>query len=265
MPTHVSRRIAPALFGLSLAATAALAADPPCNRWWTPWIIQTPTAYFDSPQVTCATIESLYNQQNPNSPSQFTPQYVNNDYWDCLRDGQTYTSIQRAVRDDCCEQTIFGPYSLFPNVWDWEIRLPSGKKVKLRGRPTRGAAFAETPQKKKIRDKNKGGNTANPPTSDLWSIPELQDIDDTPCNGQLVENDPTNDCAAEIDHIIPRIDSKGCPCGTNSYRNAIVISRRLNGAPPGLGNDCTDPRRIRMIDYFSLQNNPITPYSSKEP
>lgn len=34
--------------------------------------------------------------------------------------------------------------------------------------------------------------------------------------------------AAEIDHIIPRIDSHGCLCGTGTKSNAAVISRQMN-------------------------------------
>lgn len=35
--------------------------------------------------------------------------------------------------------------------------------------------------------------------------------------------------AAEVDHIIPRVDSQGCLCGAPTPANAAVISRELNG------------------------------------
>ena len=39
------------------------------------------------------------------------------------------------------------------------------------------------------------------------------------------ENDPDR---AQVHHVVPRKDLRGCPWGTNVYKNAAVISRRLN-------------------------------------
>ncbi|MDI1432696.1 hypothetical protein [Polyangium sorediatum] len=39
------------------------------------------------------------------------------------------------------------------------------------------------------------------------------------------ENDPD---AAQVHHVVPRRDLRSCPWGTNAYKNAAVISRRLN-------------------------------------
>ncbi len=60
-------------------------------------------------------------------------------------------------------------------------------------------------------------------------------------------------CAAEVDHIIPRVDVHGCPCGSNSSKNAQLISRRLNG---WLSNDCNPARpagraRLKIIDDYA--------------
>jgi hypothetical protein len=35
--------------------------------------------------------------------------------------------------------------------------------------------------------------------------------------------------AAQIHHVLPRTDTRGCPCGKNSNRNAALISKQLNG------------------------------------
>lgn len=258
------RKSAAILFiALFVVASVRVVGQDKCNRWWTSWIVQSPTAYFDSPQITCSTIASLYNQQNPNSPSSFMPSPVNDDLWNCLRDGQTYTDIYRAERDDYCDTPVFGPYSIIPDVWDMQIRLPNGKKVALSERPVRGQDFRESQQKQRIRARNKANNGGQVMRSDIWSVPELQGFD-YPCPGnKLVENDPADDCSPQIHHIVFRIDSKGCPCGKNSFKNALVITKKLNGE---ISNNPNHPAAIAIREYYNLQNNPITPYSkSKKP
>lgn len=54
--------------------------------------------------------------------------------------------------------------------------------------------------------------------------------------------------SAELDHIIPRLDSKGCECGTNSAANAALISRKLNGQ---MSNSCLNPDRRRMLERWA--------------
>jgi uncharacterized protein (TIGR03382 family) len=54
---------------------------------------------------------------------------------------------------------------------------------------------------------------------------------------------------AQVDHIIPRIDSNGCPCGTNSFANAAVISASLNAS---MGRSCLDSRRMKFIQTWTL-------------
>lgn len=45
----------------------------------------------------------------------------------------------------------------------------------------------------------------------------------------LVYQPPYNQSnAAEINHVLPRIDKHGCPCGKNSNANAVLISKQLN-------------------------------------
>lgn len=47
-------------------------------------------------------------------------------------------------------------------------------------------------------------------------------------NSALQKSNIYDGDAAEIDHIIPRVDSKGCLCGDVTPDNAAVISRELN-------------------------------------
>lgn len=59
------------------------------------------------------------------------------------------------------------------------------------------------------------------------------------CEEPLVLGDPPGylDGRAEVHHVVPRKDQRGCPWGTNSNKNAAVISHKLNqfltnNAPP---------------------------------
>ncbi|MDC3959743.1 hypothetical protein [Polyangium jinanense] len=57
----------------------------------------------------------------------------------------------------------------------------------------------------------------------------------TTCTEKLVLLDPDDDKTprydpdrAEVHHVVPMKDLRSCPWGTNAYKNAAVISRRLN-------------------------------------
>jgi hypothetical protein len=73
-------------------------------------------------------------------------------------------------------------------------------------------------------------------------------VDPIPYNGQVAK--------ANVDHIIPRIDTHGCPCGTNSSANALVISAPLNHS---MRNSCMDPRRIAILNAWTQAPNPPSP------
>jgi hypothetical protein len=93
-----------------------------------------------------------------------------------------------------------------------------------------GERFSE-PQRALILDvnrKNNGGKIH----SDLSGF-------EYPCNGpskpvciepdvlkEGLQYDPE---AAEVHHVVPKKDPRCCPWGTNSNKNAVVISRNLNG------------------------------------
>ncbi|MDI3288548.1 hypothetical protein [Polyangium sp. 15x6] len=46
-----------------------------------------------------------------------------------------------------------------------------------------------------------------------------------PADKETPQNDPDR---AQVHHVVPRKDLRGCPWGTNAYKNAAVISARLN-------------------------------------
>jgi hypothetical protein len=51
-----------------------------------------------------------------------------------------------------------------------------------------------------------------------------------------------------VDHIIPRIDSHGCACGSDDVDNAQVISAFANSS---MQNSCNDPRRIAILNQYT--------------
>lgn len=70
-----------------------------------------------------------------------------------------------------------------------------------------------------------------------------------------------DECAAEVDHIIPRVEVHGCPCGSNSYKNAQLISRKLNNY---LSNDCNPKRpagraRLEIVNNYANGILPVPP------
>jgi hypothetical protein len=96
--------------------------------------------------------------------------------------------------------------------------------------------------------------------SDIWM--QLT-IPDGGSNGELVwgsssPDDPEFDpnafyipslTLAHVDHIIPRIDTHGCPCGKNSKANALIISDKTNMQ---MSNRCSHPMRQALLQAFTL-------------
>lgn len=95
--------------------------------------------------------------------------------------------------------------------------------------------------------------------SDVWMH---MTIPDGGSNGELVwgstsPDDPEFDpdtfhipslTLAHVDHIVPRIDTYGCPCGKNSKGNALIISDKLNTQ---MSNRCSHPMRQAILDKFA--------------
>lgn len=66
-------------------------------------------------------------------------------------------------------------------------------------------------------------------------------------------------CYAVVHHIIPRLDTNGCPCGSNSNRNALVISNRVNGL---LSNQ---PPPQALLDYVVSIQHPACNQAQNTP
>ena len=69
-----------------------------------------------------------------------------------------------------------------------------------------------------------------------------------PNDGKTPDNDPDR---AQVHHVVPRKDLRGCRWGTNAYKNAAVISTRLN---QHLKNKVPSIKEVDQI-------NKVPPYS----
>ncbi len=68
------------------------------------------------------------------------------------------------------------------------------------------------------------------------------------CDGFLTLGAEDESCRPQVDHIIPRVDIKGCECGPNSVANAAVISGKLNEAN---SNYCDTESKLAMFDEWT--------------
>jgi len=245
-----------------LCSISVNSQDQKCQKWTSSWFIDNTNVpgIFNTPQTTCKTIESLHNQMN-NSNIILKPRLVDSDLWMCdeyfidKKDGMekfksTFTSVTRVQRNLICENFMFGPYSMLSDAWTMRVRtkkiggsnfeVPMG--FRLRGEPFDGT------QRMAILEQN-SPNGGISYVSDLWSIPELADIDNYDCGGKLTLNHKDENCRPEIHHILPAKDDRGCDCGRNSYKNALVISRKLN---QDILNNFNDKRLLRILEYFAI-------------
>ena len=133
-----------------------------------------------------------------------------------------------------CNTEINGPYSDFAPDHSYQV---CGKTYT---ETYRGMVFTED-QKKKIRDINKKSTTngTNAAKSDFAGFcwPKLANMDcvETSAGSGICKEQATlvnfpfsawN--ASQIHHILPRTDKRECACGTNSVKNAAIISNHLN-------------------------------------
>lgn len=169
-------------------------------------------------------------------------------------DDPTFTVIfyQTIQREWCCEAQVEGPHAdLTPDVWYMYLWY-NGQKQVVAVPPDEGLAFTSqtlySPQGEpylgqttRVRAENAIGtvfrsdlNNGYRGSLDYWST-----LDPTSFDWRR---------RPQVDHIIPRKDIKGCDCGANSFKNALLISAQLNnemsnfcGNPPGQADDPGDP------------------------
>jgi hypothetical protein len=187
-----------------------------------------------------------------------------NDIWNGSDDSPS-TDLEFAplTRESCCEANVEGPHTeLIDQIGDTWFEQPGGMFTEVFERaPVRGGKFTSRelvdatqsylPQIQLIRRRN-----AVPPgngkqyASDLLR-PGAEELLKFEYFDGFLSNlpwDRRNSEGPEVDHIIPRVDKHGCVCGTNSFKNAQVISKKLNGQ---LSNNCSDPRRRAIIDFYT--------------
>jgi hypothetical protein len=100
------------------------------------------------------------------------------------------------------------------------------------GMPDGAGGFLE--QREWIIEVNRNGHADGKVHSDLagfkWPCPG-SDGGMTTCKEPDILPDPGDPASTKpnVHHVVPMIDKRCCPWGTNSYKNAAVISRKLNG------------------------------------
>ncbi len=216
-----------------------------CERWFVPSAGDFPIKYFNSAEDACKDlIMRFYSDETWKNGV-----YTTSDQYSCVTvEVGNRTSAERAVRDDCCSREVLGPYSdIIPDTWKMKVfyKLKPLKFYLLTMYPLRGLGFGSK-QRENIFDYNIIDGVITSDVNDLM-IPGVTDY----CT-DLFLNDSNDDCSAQIHHIVPRKDSKGCDCGKNSYKNALVISRKLNGE---ISNDCNNPKLKAIMDFFTPQMN----------
>lgn len=184
------------------------------------------------------------------------------------QDNDTYVVVianEITPRQSCCEEQVAGPHVIYPDVsytgnqWSGPVYMHD---------PTEGGKFTTVDLRRffkiyfsqisRVRAQNPVLDAFGQPVEDLYlsdlyrpNVPANLKAREK-CNGML-DNDPFVldwKCKAQVDHIIPRVDIKGCAYGTNSYSNALLISAELNNK---MKNYCDDPDRVAILDHYRIQ------------
>ncbi len=235
--------------------------------------LRTERIYYDTPEGAC---EGWHTWGYPNDTHEVHETMVGTDGVRCWSDSDdpeglddeeddtdtvTVIYLDTFELDSCCaeEENIVGPHStITPDVWYYPHPGPSQPQLPDAGRPFTTldrvilGQGTKPAQIRRVREEN----LVSAPDlfySDLVrpGVPtSISEVETEICEDGILSKaanaDP--DCAPEVDHIIPRVDSHGCPCGSNSFNNVQLISHAVNNE---LSNNCNDPLRRDMIDYYS--------------
>lgn len=135
----------------------------------------------------------------------------------------TDVSIEAPQMQDYCKADVKGPYSNCSDSY-------KGKNNQTYYYGNRGAKYSPK-QKDLIRTLNKAKpENFNQLKSDL-NENSIKGFTSTCMGGNLKSPQETgagDPCLAVVHHLVPKIDINGCPCGKNSYKNAMQISNELN-------------------------------------
>lgn len=158
-------------------------------------------------------------------------------------------SVPVADVDYCCTLTPHGPYETLAPPGARGTRgtdFTSSVQADVKGaNHTRNAAAIAASGSNKFGYRSDAKTANIPPTQavgvDTWDFLAFA---------------PSFIWSAEVDHIIPKKDSHGCPCGSNAFANAEVISKSLNSSTQ---NSCVDPRRVKILRAYTNYNTVIGP------
>lgn len=222
--------------------------------------------HSDTPRKAC---EQWRKYAYPSLSGELIVDYVTNTWYTCVvktpngnvTSYKSFTTFDSIQREDCCDAEIFEPPhgSVVPDVWYEKILGTFGQSVVARA-PADGLEFTRNDlplgsavylsQRSVVLSRNElttfGGVGLSIWRSDLYRTgnEELRKFEPSECGGFL---SGTGLCAPQVDHIIPRKDVKGCDCGPNSYKNALLISSKLNW---DMSNDCTHPARVAILKKY---------------
>lgn len=221
--------------------------------------------HTDFASEACKNFKTYGNSNNPHPV--LTKKIDNTTYQCCMDDNEdgvcndatfTYTYNDYIPKEECCSRIPTGQLhgSITPDGGYYLISGVAGNLVVFRpaaaGEPFTTAPWGgHAPQIQLVRDQNSlGGNLF---TSDLWkdqTPPNLSALEYSGCANGVLNNASSApwQCKPQVDHIVPRKDINGCDCGSNSFKNALLISAKLNN---DLSNNCTDPKRISIMNKYA--------------
>jgi hypothetical protein len=208
--------------------------------------------YHNTAQAACEKTAEINNQMgainavpSPNNPDDAT----------CTVNGANWTSVSNDViaPEDLCSYKVSGRYSVFPDFPFTTADLAPNSNASQ----TYYGSEWNTTQRLNIRHKNR--QLRNEPIRSLRlfsdinfnkvkysNAPRWKAIPD---HFRYLTEDQSKPNAGVIHHIIPLIDRKGCKCGTNSYKNAVVISKKTNEEK---SNDTTNEILLKIIARYRV-------------
>lgn len=255
---------------------AGIVKYPECAgspTYWTPnqWINYKNWNYSGTPEDACRKV--VQKEIDPDSPTEV--ERVDDDYyycyWDWDEDGDVdsvdKSGGRRAVhrddiqKDQCCSRVPNKSTSLALGT-----RVPPYSKVADDGFVSHDGQFSPE-HRTRILKANPGYTVTSTETTVTSDAKYAGVSDPGAANGPLrvtrtttaSPDDPLDSAApptlfpstsdtANVDHMIPRVDSNGCSCGSNTSDNALVISAALNTK---MGRNCLDPNRVAILETFT--------------
>jgi hypothetical protein len=212
-------------------------------------------SYVDTAQEACDKLWYWYNVENPNAdlgqtaltnsndPNIKLCKVWDNDLNDWFDNGSSVT--YGPIGEPECLLTPAGPYTN-PN----RVDPPRPPVVPTAGGRFTDGFIAGTPEQRQwilesnfLRLGGYGSDLGWDDTASWITRVTYEPYNDDP----IAPETPISsswDGSLQVDHMLPRVDVFGCPCGTNGYNNALLISGKLNRQ---MSNDLKHPDRIKIL------------------